>query len=65
MIISIHRPYTLKLRNFNYFLAGLIDGNSHFSKIPQLVICLNEKDVYVAYLKKKTNTIWHCFKNKK
>lgn len=56
MNISIHRPTTLKLDklvNFHYFLAGLIDGDGHFSKIPQLVICLNEKDVHVAYFLKK------------
>ncbi len=56
MNISIHRPTTLKLDkavNFHYFLAGLIDGNGFFSKIPQLVICLNEKDVHVAYFLKK------------
>lgn len=56
MAISIHRPRTLKLNkssNFYYFLAGLIDGDGHFSKIPQLVICFAEKDVHVAYFLKK------------
>lgn len=56
MNISIHRPTTLKLDkpiNFDYFLAGLIDGDGYFSKTPQLVICLNEKDVHVAYFLKK------------
>lgn len=55
MNISINTPLTLKLKhsNFYYFLAGLIDQDQHFSKIPQLVICFNEKDATVAYLKKK------------
>ncbi len=74
MIISIHRPTTLKpgsvpgkakktkflevtpnesSENFGFFLAGLIDGDGHFSKIPQLVICFYEKDVSVAYFLKK------------
>lgn len=56
MNISIHKPITLKpnkLEDFNFFLAGLIDGDGHFSKIPQLVICFNEKDVHVAYFLKK------------
>lgn len=46
-------------------MAVFIDGDGHFSKIPQLVICFNEKDVHVAYFKKKTNSISHSFKNKK
>ena len=69
MIISIHRPKTLKPgdvfsvpskttaitpnENFGFFLAGLIDGDGHFSKIPQLVVCFFEKDASVAYFLKK------------
>jgi hypothetical protein len=39
--------------NFGFFLAGLIDGDGHFSKIPQLVICFSEKDAPVAYFLKR------------
>ena len=59
MNISIHRPTTLKHENtnlnenFSFFLAGIIDGDGHFSKIPQLVICFSEKNIDVAYFLKK------------
>ena len=56
MNISIHRPITLRhksIQNFSFFLAGIIDGDGHFSKIPQLVIYFHEKDIYVAYFLKK------------
>ncbi len=56
MIISIHRPTTLKHKlteDFSFFLAGIIDGDGHFSKIPQIVVCFHEKDINVAYFLKK------------
>lgn len=63
MNISIHRPNTLRHvtnEDFGFFLAGIIDGDQDFplrckatSKIPQLVICFNEKDISVAYFLKK------------
>lgn len=56
MIISIHRPSQLRhdsIQTFSFFLAGIIDGDGHFSKIPQLVICFHEKDSQVAYFLKK------------
>ena len=42
-----------RLQSFSFFLAGLIDSDGHFSKIPQLVIAFDEKDVSVAYYIKK------------
>ena len=56
MIISIHRPTQLRhdsIQTFSFFLAGIIDGDGHFSEIPQLVICFHEKDIHVAYFLKK------------
>jgi len=52
--ISIHSPIHLRPTNdndFGYYLAGLIDGDGHFSKkeSPQLVIVFNEKDASLAY----------------
>lgn len=67
MSISIHRSITLKhneKQDFSFFLAGIIAGDGHFSKITQLVICFPEKDINVAYFFEKTNTIWYTFKNK-
>jgi LAGLIDADG endonuclease len=50
--ISIHVPTHLKPINDNdlgHYLAGLIDGDGHFSKTPQLVVVFNEQDVSLAY----------------
>jgi hypothetical protein len=50
--ISVHVPTHLKPKNnteFGYYLAGLIDGDGHFSKTPQLVIVFNELDASLAY----------------
>ena len=50
--ISVHVPTHLKPVNdeqFGHYLAGLIDGDGHFSKTPQLVIAFNELDASVAY----------------
>jgi hypothetical protein len=62
MNISIHKPRTLRhtlseslnsIQDFGFFLSGIIDGDGHFSAIPQLVICFHEKDISVAYFLKK------------
>lgn len=50
--ISVHVPTHLKPVNdeqFGHYLAGLIDGDGHFSKTPQLVIAFNELDASLAY----------------
>lgn len=56
MEVSIHKPKTTKPNNivdFGFFLAGLIDSDGHFSKIPQLVVCFHEKEIHVPYYLKK------------
>lgn len=55
-LISIHVPTHLKPVNdnqFGHYLAGLIDGEGHFSKQQQLVIVFNSLDVSLAYSIKK------------
>ena len=50
--ISIHVPKHLKPSNdkqFGHYLAGLIDGDGHFSSIPQLVIVFSSPDIKLAY----------------
>jgi len=50
--ISIHVPKHLKPKHdidFGHYLAGLIDGDGHFSKALQLVLVFNELDVSLAY----------------
>jgi hypothetical protein len=50
--ISVHVPTHFKPMNdieFGHYLAGLIDGDGHFSKMHQLVIAFNEKDASLAY----------------
>lgn len=50
--ISIHLPKHKKpitQDQFGHYLAGLIDGDGHFSKNPQLVICFHLNDVSLAY----------------
>jgi hypothetical protein len=54
--ISIHVPTHLKPINdtyFGHYLAGLIDGDGHFSSAKQLVIVFNIQDVSLAYYIKK------------
>ena len=56
MEVSIHKPKTTKpnsIVDFGFFLAGLIDSDGHFSKIPQLVVCFHEKQIHVPYYLKK------------
>jgi len=50
--ISIHVPTHLKPLNdeqFGHYLAGLIDGDGHFSSQQQLVIVFSSPDVQSAY----------------
>lgn len=50
--ISVHVPKHLKPLNdeqFGHYLAGLIDGDGHFSSKQQLVIVFNSLDVSLAY----------------
>lgn len=54
--ISIHVPTHLKPINdtqFGHYLAGLIDGDGHFSSKQQLVIVYNLLDIQLAYFIKK------------
>ena len=54
--VSVHVPTHLKPFNdikFSYYLAGLIDGDGHFSKKQQLVIVFNILDIQLAYFIKK------------
>jgi len=50
--ISIHNPKHLKPANdneFGHYLAGLIDGDGHFSSAQQLIIVFNSLDIQLAY----------------
>lgn len=50
--ISIHTSKHLKPANdreFGHYLAGLIDGDGHFSSTQQLVIVFNALDIQLAY----------------
>jgi len=50
--VSVHIPKHLKPVNddqFGHYLAGLIDGDGHFSSKQQLVIVFNSLDAYLAY----------------
>jgi len=54
--ISIHVPTHKKPLNddeFGHYLAGLIDGDGHFSNKQQLVIAFHSLDVSLAYYIKK------------
>lgn len=51
-LISVHVPTHLKPANdteFGHYLAGLIDGDGHFSSKQQLVIVFNSLDASLAY----------------
>jgi hypothetical protein len=55
-LVSVHVPTHLKPLNddqFGHYLAGLIDGDGHFSKQQQLIIVFNSLDVSLAYYIKK------------
>lgn len=65
---SIHVPKHQKPLNdfqFGHYLAGLIDGDGHFSKTPQLVIVFNEVDASLAYFIKKKIGFGNVYKVKK
>jgi hypothetical protein len=50
--VSIHNPKHLKPANsteFGHYLAGLIDGDGHFSSAQQLIIVFNVLDIQLAY----------------
>lgn len=50
--VSVHEPIHTKPLNdndFGHYLAGLIDGDGHFSKTPQLVIVFSKLDASLAY----------------
>ena len=54
--ISNHVPKHLKPLNdeqLGHYLAGLIDGDGHFSKIPQLVLVFSSPDAFLAYYLKE------------
>lgn len=54
--ISIHVPKHLKPINneqLGHYLAGLIDGDGHFSKAQQLVIVFSFPDAFLAYYLKE------------
>lgn len=55
--ISNHVPKHSKLNNnqqLGHYLAGLIDGDGHFSNIPQLVIIFSAADAFLAYYLKES-----------
>ena len=65
--ISVHIPKHLKPENekeFGYYLAGLIDGDGHFSKALQLIIVFNELDASLAYFIKKNLGYGNIYKVK-
>jgi hypothetical protein len=54
--ISDHVPKHSKFNNdqeLGYYLAGLIDGDGHFSSAQQLVIIFSQPDVFLAYYLKE------------
>jgi hypothetical protein len=54
--VSAIRPKLVRPNNnedFGYYLAGLIDGDGHFSNINQLIIVFHINDVSLAYYIKK------------
>ena len=54
--MSDHVPKHLKPLNkeqLGYYLAGLIDGDGHFSKAQQLVITFSSPDAFLAYYLKE------------
>ena len=65
--ISIHVPTHLKPLNdtqFGHYLAGLIDGDGHFSSKQQLVIVFSSSDVQLAYYIKEKIGFGHVNKVK-
>lgn len=65
--ISIHVPEHIKPLNdlqFGHYLAGLIDGDGHFSSKQQLVIVFSSPDVKLAYYIKERLGFGHVNKVK-
>lgn len=65
--ISVHNTKHLKPLNdeqFGHYLAGLIDGDGHFSTKQQLVIVFSSSDVSLAYYIKKRLVFGHVKKVK-
>jgi hypothetical protein len=63
--ISIHVPTHLKPLNdeqIGHYLAGLIDGDGHFSSQQQLVIVFSSPDVQLAYYVKEIIGFGHVKK---
>lgn len=64
---SIHIPTHLRPESeidFGHYLAGLIDGDGHFSKSLQLVVVFNELDASLAYFIKKKIGFGNIYKVK-
>ena len=54
--VSVHEPIhsnPLTDNEFGHYLAGLIDGDGHFSKAQQLVITFSSPDAFLAYYLKE------------
>ena len=53
MTLSVHLPkhprHTMTEQMFAQYLAGLIDADGHFSKIPQCIICFHITDKSLAF----------------
>jgi len=64
---TIRQIKPIKNDDFGYYLAGLIDGDGHFSKAEQLIIVFYISDVSLAYYikKKLKHGIVKKVKNKK
>jgi hypothetical protein len=65
--ISVHVPTHLKPINdseFGHYLAGLIDGDGHFSNQRQLIIVFNEQDASLAYFIKRNIGYGNVYKVK-
>jgi hypothetical protein len=65
--ISVHVPSHIKPINnnaFGHYLAGLIDGDGHFSNQLQLEIRFNEKDASLAYFIKSQIKYGNVYKIK-
>jgi len=63
--ISVHIPTKpLNDNDFGHYLAGLIDGDGHFSKTPQIIIVFNFLDASLAYLIKSKIGFGNIYKVK-
>lgn len=65
--ISVHVPTHLKPitdNDFGHYLAGLIDGVGHLSKLPQIIIVFNSRDASLAYFIKSRIGFGNVYKVK-